>query len=173
MDKHNISIDGKLWSDIKSFCDTNGLKLNVYCEKLLREAFLSAKFGDIPFGVIGSNTGSQNSPENEPKFEIPAEIMERATKRIKKMQIEGAFSQTDNVRVYEKDNIEKEVNRFNEAIKNGEPMGELKHPEPTVDDYLKKVEELASKMEGTLPPSVEILTPQTEPIKKKPTKRRL
>ena len=51
-EKHSISIDGKLYSDLKEYCDLNGLKLNLYTEELIRKQFSIEKFGATPFDMM-------------------------------------------------------------------------------------------------------------------------
>ena len=48
-EKHSVSIDGKLYSELKEYCDLNGLKLNIYAEELIRKQFSIEKFGATPF----------------------------------------------------------------------------------------------------------------------------
>ena len=52
MVKKSISIDEKLYSEIKEYCKLNGLKLNEFVESLLRKTFTLEKFGDVPFGKV-------------------------------------------------------------------------------------------------------------------------
>lgn len=52
MVKKSISIDEKLYSEIKEYCELNGLKLNEFVESLLRKTFTLEKFGDVPFGKV-------------------------------------------------------------------------------------------------------------------------
>lgn len=46
--KHNIQISDRLYRDIKSYCDVNGLKVSEYVEKLLRHEFTADCYGLIP-----------------------------------------------------------------------------------------------------------------------------
>lgn len=48
-EKHSISIDGKLYSNLKEYCELNNLKLNAYVEELIRKQFTIEKFGTSPF----------------------------------------------------------------------------------------------------------------------------
>ena len=48
-EKHSISIDGKLYSNLKEYCELNNLKLNTYVEELIRKQFTIEKFGASPF----------------------------------------------------------------------------------------------------------------------------
>lgn len=52
MEKHSILINGDLYEDISSYCKTNGLKINAFCEKMLKQLFMTEKYGDIPFGQV-------------------------------------------------------------------------------------------------------------------------
>lgn len=52
MAKKSISIDEKLYSDIKEYCELNGLKITEFVESLLRKTFTLEKFGDVPFGKV-------------------------------------------------------------------------------------------------------------------------
>lgn len=63
MEKHSISIDAKLYSEISEYCKINGLKVANFCNELLSNAFSVEKYGDIPFGVF------KNEPQIEEKEE--------------------------------------------------------------------------------------------------------
>ena len=54
-EKHSVSIDGKLYSDLKEYCDYNHLKLNAYVEELIRKQFTVEKFGTSPFDMMGGS----------------------------------------------------------------------------------------------------------------------
>lgn len=46
--KRSISIDEKLYQDIKSYCEINNLKVLDTIENMLREQFTIEKYGEIP-----------------------------------------------------------------------------------------------------------------------------
>ena len=52
MSKHSISIDDKLYEEISEYCKLNSLKINAFCNKLLKNGLNTEKYGDIPFGMI-------------------------------------------------------------------------------------------------------------------------
>ena len=54
--KHNIQISDRLYRDIKSYCDVNGLKVSEYVEKLLRHEFTVDCYGLIPSIFIKEET---------------------------------------------------------------------------------------------------------------------
>lgn len=45
----SVSIDDKLYADIKEYCDVNELRVREYVEGLLKKAFLTDKYGATPF----------------------------------------------------------------------------------------------------------------------------
>lgn len=46
---HSVTIDDKLYEDLKSYCQLNGLKINAFCNKWITEGLMMAKYGDTPF----------------------------------------------------------------------------------------------------------------------------
>lgn len=74
---HNIKISDSLYKELSGYCKLNSLQINDYAEKLLKEAFLKEKYGDIPFGVIGDEQKSEQINEQikkEPGNPIGTEI---------------------------------------------------------------------------------------------------
>lgn len=65
---HSISINDKLYSEIKEYCDLNKIKVSSFCEEMLKKDLNEAKYGDIPFGRIGSEQINERKNEqiNEP-----------------------------------------------------------------------------------------------------------
>jgi hypothetical protein len=55
MAKHSILISEELFNDISSYCKLNGLKVNQFCEDMLKTLLAREKFGDVPFGVMKTN----------------------------------------------------------------------------------------------------------------------
>lgn len=166
--KHMIQVQNDLYDEIKEFCDVNELKINVFINELLQKGLMIEKYGDTPFASYVPNVSKPTVTVDGVEYteeEIIGIIKARNVEMSSPMDfenedaiiVEGVFQKFDipnsNGRVYSKDGIEKEVKRFNEAIKNGEPMGELNHPEPEFKPI--EVEE----------------TPKVQA--KKPTKRRL
>ena len=48
----NIKITDELYNEISEYCKLNSLQINEHAEELLKQALVSEKYGDIPFGVI-------------------------------------------------------------------------------------------------------------------------
>lgn len=61
--KRSISIDNKLYLDIKEYCKLNNINILQYCNNLLKESFYKNKFGDIPFGVFISDEIETNEKD--------------------------------------------------------------------------------------------------------------
>ncbi len=59
MEKHSVSISGRLYADIKDYCDFNGLRVNAFVEELLGKAFTVEKFGDRPFSKVAVDPGDE------------------------------------------------------------------------------------------------------------------
>lgn len=85
MASHSILINNDLYSEIKQYCDLNGIKPSVLCNDLLKKALNELKYGDIPFGVIGNEQINEHINEqiNEtlPKEEL-VDINEMPTKLV-------------------------------------------------------------------------------------------
>lgn len=53
MSKHFITItDENLYNDIVEYCKLNNEKINIFCQRILKEQLLIEKYGDIPFGGV-------------------------------------------------------------------------------------------------------------------------
>ena len=50
--RKSVSIDGKLYNELKEYCALNGLRITEFAESLIRKSFTYEKFGDIPFGTL-------------------------------------------------------------------------------------------------------------------------
>lgn len=48
-EKHSVSISEKLYNEIKEYCQLNELKLNIFVEDLIRDAFNVERYGATPF----------------------------------------------------------------------------------------------------------------------------
>lgn len=55
---HSISINDKLYNDIKDYCKLNKIKVTNFCNELLEKSFNNLKYGDIPFGVVEQFKGN-------------------------------------------------------------------------------------------------------------------
>lgn len=60
---HSIKISDSLYKELSGYCKLNSLQINDYAEKLLKEALLKEKYGDIPFGVIGDEQINEQKSE--------------------------------------------------------------------------------------------------------------
>jgi len=77
---HSITIsDDNLYNQISKYCKENGLKLNIFCTNLLKSAFRTEQYGDIPFGEI---------KRNQKNNEIPLEILNHVQKRVENIKNE-------------------------------------------------------------------------------------
>lgn len=53
MSKHFITItDENLYNDIVEYCKLNNEKINIFCQRILKEQLLIEKYGDTPFGGV-------------------------------------------------------------------------------------------------------------------------
>jgi hypothetical protein len=53
MSKHFITItDENLYNEIVEYCSLNNEKVNVFCQRILKEQLLIEKYGDTTFGRI-------------------------------------------------------------------------------------------------------------------------
>ena len=90
---HSISINDKLYSEIKEYCDLNKIKVSSFCEEMLKKTLNEAKYGDIPFGRIGSeqiNEPNESSSSNnavEPVEKEPQYLSPLAAEYKKEMPI--------------------------------------------------------------------------------------
>lgn len=46
---HNITINDKLYDDLRSYCHLNGLKISTFCNDCISKALTIAKYGNTPF----------------------------------------------------------------------------------------------------------------------------
>lgn len=76
----SISIDDKLYADIKEYCDVNELRVREYVEGLLKKAFLTDKYGATPFAKETHNIDPEPAVKEEPKKEIPTTTIEPQAK---------------------------------------------------------------------------------------------
>ena len=67
MEGFSIKIEAELYKDITEYCKANGLKINKFCNELLKKAFMVEKYGDIPFGTFEKVEDEPKKEEIEPK----------------------------------------------------------------------------------------------------------
>lgn len=79
-EKHSISIDGKLYADLKEYCDLNGLKLNLYAEELIRKQFSIEKFGATPFDMM------EKPAVQKPEKHVIDELYDKAINNMKEAE---------------------------------------------------------------------------------------
>jgi len=86
MGKHTITIDDTLYNNISEYCKLNGLKINTYCNSLLKNGHNMAKFGDIPFGVFNNAHNTEEVEniitENKPIVVEETTQIETATNEV-------------------------------------------------------------------------------------------
>ena len=77
MANHTITINENLYSEIKQYCDLNGLKPSVLCNDLLKKGIAELKYGDIPFGVIKNERAKEALPKTDlvDEYEIPNKLI--------------------------------------------------------------------------------------------------
>lgn len=63
---HNITIDDKLYNELKEYCDLNKLKVSNLCCDLLKKSLNELKYGDIPFGIVVKPVVTQINQELVP-----------------------------------------------------------------------------------------------------------
>lgn len=110
MGKHTITIDDSLYNDISEYCKINGLKINAYCNSLLKREHNMSKFGDIPFGVFGDvndkkETNSVVITENNP-------VLVEETKQIEKETTEVNIASESDVLIQDKKDIKPKKRRL-------------------------------------------------------------
>ena len=66
----SVSIDDKLYGDIKDYCDINNLRMREYVETLIRKSFMVDKYGATPFAKETHNIEPEPAVKEEPKKEI-------------------------------------------------------------------------------------------------------
>lgn len=70
---HQITINDKLYDDIKSYCILNKLKITAYCNEALQNVLIRSKFGDAPFldngGGIEVESGEPETTDRNPDYE--------------------------------------------------------------------------------------------------------
>lgn len=93
--KQTITIDDDLYKSLSDYCELNNLKINQYCNQLLRDSFMIDKYGDIPFGTFSQDdiTETNNIDETNITDNITEDITE-----IKNIQIINSLvtDKTDN-----------------------------------------------------------------------------
>lgn len=83
---HSISINDKLYSEIKEYCDLNKIKVSSFCEEMLKKALNEAKYGDIPFGRIGSE--QINEPNESSSSNNAVELVEKEPQHLSPLAAE-------------------------------------------------------------------------------------
>lgn len=93
MEGSSVKIEAELYKEILEYCKVNGLKINKFCNDLLREKFMIEKYGDVPFGIFDDNKVSELKPEpkiEEVKIEQPVKIEEpKDAPKEEKMVVES------------------------------------------------------------------------------------
>lgn len=72
----SVSIDDKLYGDIKDYCDINSLRMREYVETLIRKSFMVDKYGETPFAKEIHNIDPEPAVKEEPKEEVPTTAIE-------------------------------------------------------------------------------------------------
>jgi len=115
---HSITIsDDNLYNQISNYCKENGLKLNIFCTNLLKSAFRTEQYGNIPFGEI---------KRKEEQNDIPLEILNHIQKRVENIQNEKNMiveTVEQNIMAQEKeknDILQNDVNDLKEQENNQE-----------------------------------------------------
>lgn len=66
--KHTVLIDEKLYQDIKEYCQYNNLKTGEFINNMLKEKFMSEKYGDSPFDEFRKKI-EENTVEIDPQIQ--------------------------------------------------------------------------------------------------------
>lgn len=93
---NHMDIDKKLHDDIKAYCKLNGLKMNEYINKLLRNAFNIDRYGISPF----SNNKVEIIKDEKPL--TPNETLVSNNKKeegVKKEEIKNSENENDEYKV--------------------------------------------------------------------------
>ena len=72
----SVSIDDKLYGDIKDYCDINNLRMREYVETLIRESFMVDKYGATPFAKDTNSIEAKPAVKEEQKKEAPTTTIE-------------------------------------------------------------------------------------------------
>ena len=67
-DKHSVLISEKLFQDIKEYCQYNNLKIGDYINTILKEKFMTEKYGESPFDEFRKKI-EDNTVEIDPKIQ--------------------------------------------------------------------------------------------------------
>lgn len=67
-EKHSVSIDAKLYQDIKEYCQLNSLKLNRFVNEMINKQFMIEKYGDAPFADFRKKI-EENTIEIDPQIQ--------------------------------------------------------------------------------------------------------
>ncbi len=81
-----IDISHKLYSDIRAYCDINGLNFDEFVEDTLKSAFIKIKYGERP--KIYKNTADENKSESVSDMSYVIVKKENEASEIKKHDIE-------------------------------------------------------------------------------------
>lgn len=120
--KKTIEIDGTLYSKIDEWCRLNGLEMNKFVEKTLREKIATEKYGDlndkvkkkpkkkdggatvsVSANLSGEGSGGTSYPENSIE-----DVVERAVGEIKSADVlVGELEHEANEKPSESDSVKK------------------------------------------------------------------
>ena len=83
-----FTIDKKILKSVVEYCKTNGLDINIYLNKLIKQAHFSHVYGEQPIIVKPKKT-EQPVIENTIQTDIPTEIPTQTEALIKPLHVVG------------------------------------------------------------------------------------
>lgn len=78
---HSIRIDDELYDKISLYCKENNLKINVFCNDILKKKLFDEMYGDAPF--MAEAVMIKSDTPNSSGRVIPKEVLEKAVEEFK------------------------------------------------------------------------------------------
>ena len=138
-----ITIDDKLYKDIFSYCDLNGIGFLGYVNKLLKEAYMIDKYGEKPGIGHVERQYEPPLPSNEDKVEKEETTVVDGGVMVEVVD-NNKTAETEKVEV--EDDIDIKNLELNKALKDGVFNDELSDETPVVDKPVVTKRKLKRKL---------------------------
>ena len=79
---HSVKIEDELYDKLSLYCNENGLKINVFCNSVLKEKLMLEMYGDAPFLVEATPIKADTTDANGRVY--PKEVLEKAVEEFNK-----------------------------------------------------------------------------------------
>ena len=97
-----VSVDRKLYSQIKEYCSLNDLKISAYIDALLKDAFMRSKYGEKPFDnkVVRVETTFETDVPGITGVVYPKEVVKEAVKEFPVEEIKTLSAEKGEIPVH-------------------------------------------------------------------------